>query len=327
MPRYYLGVDGGGTNCRVRLADENLVTLAETTIREASNLQVEDGDAAFANIGKGLDVVLRDAGLGKDALASTYACCCMAGGRSESAREAFAARPWPFAAIKVYDDIDAAHAGALGGEEGAVIIAGTGSAALAIVNGERFQCGGWGFHLGDQMSGAILGRELLRRAFEAREKLVDGSPLTEAALQILGGDLQKIMDWSFPKTQVKTPDGSILDDVEVVVEPVTFGDKTYDDFVVGRAPVYFGDFSHLIFEYFDKGDPVAKELVDLQLGFVDNYVRWFKARGATRMAPTGGVSKRMFPLLVQRYGDFIVEPLDDNLSGAVILARQNFASN
>ncbi len=48
----------------------------------------------------------------------------MAGGRSESARDAFAARDWPFAAVKVYDDIDAAHAGALGGAEGAVIIAG-----------------------------------------------------------------------------------------------------------------------------------------------------------------------------------------------------------
>ena len=80
----------------------------------------------------------------------------------DSARADFAARDWPFAGVKVYDDIDIAHAGALGGEDGGVIIVGTGSAALAIVGGERFQSGGWGFPIGDQMSGAILGRELVR---------------------------------------------------------------------------------------------------------------------------------------------------------------------
>ena len=33
MTRYYLGVDGGGTNCRVRLADADLKTLAEAKLR------------------------------------------------------------------------------------------------------------------------------------------------------------------------------------------------------------------------------------------------------------------------------------------------------
>jgi glucosamine kinase len=327
VTRYYLGVDGGGTNCRIRLADENLRTLGEATVREASNLQIEAGAAAYESIGKGVEQALQKAELGRDILRSTYACFCMAGGRSETARDAFAGRDWPFAAVKVYDDIDAAHAGALGGEEGAVIIAGTGSAALAIVDGDRHQCGCWGFHLGDQMSGAILGRELLRRAFEAREGLVEGSPLTEAALQTLGGDLQDIMDWSFPKAKAVAKDGDPLAAHEVIVDPVSIGGKTYGDFVIGRAPVDFGAFTHLIFEYFDKGDAVAKELIDLELSYVDNYVRWFKARGAKRMAPTGGVSERMHSMLVARYGDFIVKPQGDNLSGAVILARQNFPSS
>ena len=55
-------------------------------------------------------------------------------------------------------------------------------------------------------------------------------------------------------------------------------------------------------------------------------MRWFKARGATRMAATGGLGERLFPLLVERYGSFIVKPLGDNLSGAVILAKQNFGA-
>jgi glucosamine kinase len=236
----------------------------------------------------------------------------MAGGRSVIDRDTFAKRPWAFANVRVYDDIDAAHAGALGGEEGAVIIAGTGSAALAVVDGQRHQCGGWGFYVGDQMSGAILGRELVRRAVEATDGLVSGSPLTEAVVQALGGSLDSVMEWSFPKP----------------TEAIAYKDYTGRDIAVsiGQTPKAYGDFTRMIFDFHEKGDPIARELIELELSYVDNYVRWFKARGATRMAATGGLGERLFPILVERYGDFIVKPLGDNLSGAVILAKQNFAA-
>jgi glucosamine kinase len=311
LTRYFLGVDGGGTNCRIRLADESLTTLGEGR-GGPSNLQILNGEPAYRSILAGTEAAFKAAGLGPDAYAQTYACFCMAGGRSVVDRDAFARRPWPFAAVRAYDDIDAAHAGALGGEEGAVIIAGTGSAALAIVGGQRHQAGGWGFHIGDQMSGAILGRELVRRAVEATDGLVSGSPLTEAVVQALGGNIDAVMDWSFPKPAT----------------PVEFRDSAGNELpvTIGRAPKAYGDFSRMIFEYFEKGDPVARELIELEFSYIDNYVLWFKQRGATRMAATGGVGERLFPLLVERYGSFIIKPLGDNLSGAVILAKQNFAA-
>ena len=311
VTRYYLGVDGGGTNCRIRLADENLVTLGEGR-GGPSNLQIQNGEPAYRSILEGAKAALAAAGLPESAYASTYACFCMAGGRSIADREAFQKRPWPFAAVRAYDDIDAAHAGALGGEEGAVIIAGTGSAALAIVGGQRHQCGGWGFHVGDQMSGAILGRELVRRTVEATDGLVSGSPLTEAVLRELGGSNDAIMDWSFPKPVTAVE----FKDAEGAELPVT----------VGRAPQAYGRFSRMIFDFYEKGDPIAQELIELELTYVDIYVRWFKARGATRMAATGGVGERLYPILAERYGSFIVRPQGDNLSGAVILAKQNFAA-
>jgi glucosamine kinase len=311
LTRYYLGVDGGGTNCRIRLADENLRTLGEGR-GGPSNLQLQNADPAYASILEGTRAAFAAAGLTEADYANTHACFCMAGGRSVIDRDAFAKRPWKFANVRVYDDIDAAHAGALGGEEGAVIIAGTGSAALAIVDGQRHQAGGWGFYVGDQMSGAILGRELIRRAVEATDGLVSGSPLTESVVQALGGTLDDVMEWSFPKA----------------TESVAYKDYRGEEVAVsvGPTPKAYGDFSRMIFEYYEKGDAVARELIDLELGYVDNYVRWFKLRGATRMAATGGVGERLYPILVDRYGDFIVRPLGDNLSGAVILAHQNFAA-
>jgi glucosamine kinase len=186
VARYYLGVDGGGTNCRIRLANEDLETLADAS-GGRSNLQIEHGDPAYRSITEGTREVFAKAGIDFAETANTHACFGMAGGRLTSARVEFEQRAWPFANVKVYDDIDIARAGAHGGADGAVIIVGTGSAALAQVEGQRHQAGGWGFHIGDQMSGAILGRELVRYSVEAADGLVPASPLTEAVIEKLGG--------------------------------------------------------------------------------------------------------------------------------------------
>ena len=291
VARYYLGVDGGGTNCRIRLADADLNTLAEVT-NGRSNLQLDGGEPAFRSIIDGTREVFHKAAIDYAETANTFACFGMAGGRLPSAREAFEHRDWPFARVRVFDDIDIARAGALGGEDGATIIVGTGSAALAVVNGERFQCGGWGFHIGDQMSGAILGRELVRWAVEAGDGLVEGSPLTAAVVEKLGGNLDAVMDWSFRD----------------------------------RRPADYGALIPMFFDFYEKGDPVAKQLMAIELGYIDDYVRWFKKRGVTRMAAVGGFGTRLYPLLVQRYGEFIVTARHEPLHGAVILAKQNFGS-
>lgn len=291
MPRLYLGVDGGGTNCRIRLADADLRTLAESR-KGRANLQIENGDPGYRAIIEGARECLAQAGLPHSEAANTFACFGMAGARLKSARDGFAARDWPFAGVTVYDDIDIARAGAHGGEDGAVIIAGTGSAAMALVGGVRYQAGGWGFEIGDQMSGAILGRELIRYAVEAQDGLVPGSPLCRAVIDMLGGSNDTVMDWSFQR----------------------------------RVPADYAATMPLFFEYYEKGDLVAQQLMALQLGYIHNYVSWFKACGARKMAVVGGFADRLLPLLRERYGDFVVERRGDPLDGALILARQQFGS-
>lgn len=312
MPRYYLGVDGGGTNCRVRLADENLVTLAEVK-NGRSNLQIDDGEPAYKAISDGTRDVFKAAGIDYAETANTHACFGMAGGRMDSARAEFAARNWPFAGVKVFDDIDIAHAGALDGGEGGVVIIGTGSAAMSIVGGQRYQAGGWGFHIGDQMSGAILGRELVRHAVEANDGLAEASPLTQAVTAALGGDNQAIMTWSFATAM----------NLRVLSEDGTEG---CDDALIGRAPGEFGKLMPLWFDLLEKNDPVALDLLDIQLGYIDRYVRWFKSHGAEVMAIVGGLGQRLFPRLEERYGSFVALPKFEPLHGAVILAKQNFSA-
>lgn len=292
LPIYYLGVDGGGTNCRVRLADATLTTLAEAH-GGRSNLQLDGGEPAYHSIMEGAVAAFAQAGLPQSAFRETYALFGMAGARLSSARLAFEGRDWPFAGVSVCDDIDIARAGAHLGEDGAVIIVGTGSAGLALVDGQRHQVGGWGFKIGDQMSGAILGRELVRYAVEAHDGLVEASPLTETVITRLGGTLDAVMAWSF----------------------------------AGRQPADYGALMPLLFEYLEAHDPVAHKMIAIELDHVDRYVTYFKARGARQLAVVGGLGLRLLPILNERYGDFIIAPRAEPLHGALLMARQLFASS
>lgn len=296
MVKYFLGVDGGGTKCRISLADQDLNVIAEAVTAKPSNLQVREGDAAYEAVTELTRDVFAKAGIPLEAAADTAACFGMAGARLQSARDAFAARPFPYANLHVYDDIDIARAGAHDGADGAVLIIGTGSAGLAIIDGERHQVGGWGFHVGDTMSGAILGRELLRRSLLAHEGLIPASPLTQAVMERFEASPDKLMAWSFENPDIGRP----------------------------ARPADYGQFVPLFFDYHEKGDAMAKDLMQFELLAVDQYVHWFMGRGAKAIAVVGGLGQRLHVHLKERYGDLIVAPKSEPLRGALILARQLF---
>ncbi|MFL1876942.1 hypothetical protein ACIKT0_17595, partial [Hansschlegelia beijingensis] len=75
--------------------------------------------------------------------------------------EAMRAEPHPFARLELTTDFETACLGAHGGEDGGIVIVGTGSAAYARVAGAAFRFGGWGFEVGDDGGGAPLGREVV----------------------------------------------------------------------------------------------------------------------------------------------------------------------
>ena len=70
MTRYYLGVDGGGTNCRIRLADENLRTLGEGR-GGPSNLQLQNADPAYESILEGTKEAFAAAGISEAEITNT----------------------------------------------------------------------------------------------------------------------------------------------------------------------------------------------------------------------------------------------------------------
>lgn len=71
----------------------------------------------------------------------------------------------PAERVLLVHDTEIAHAGALEGEPGVVVIAGTGSVALAKnEQGESALCGGWGYLFGDEGSAFWFARDALSDA-------------------------------------------------------------------------------------------------------------------------------------------------------------------
>lgn len=179
--QYFIGVDGGGTGCRLRLAAADGRVLAEA--RGGPSNIATDPEAALRHILNALDQLLSDAGLERSVLARTSAALGLAGANITDTAT-WAGDALPFGRLRIVTDAWTSTCGALGGQDGIVAALGTGSVFGRMRGGLYHQIGGWGFHLGDEGSGAVLGRQLLAGALRA----LDGcQPMTPLAQQVLEG--------------------------------------------------------------------------------------------------------------------------------------------
>ncbi|MCA0420318.1 MAG: N-acetylglucosamine kinase, partial [Proteobacteria bacterium] len=151
----YLGVDGGGTGCRCRLETAQGEVLGSGIAGPASlRLGLDTSLAAVMLAARG---AIAEAGLTEADFARIHAGICLAGIGRKGMQEALAAWKTPFAETVFESDGLAACLGAHAGEDGGIVIIGTGSIGLARVNGEEVRIGGYGFPIGDEGSGADLG--------------------------------------------------------------------------------------------------------------------------------------------------------------------------
>lgn len=180
----FLGIDGGGTGCRAAVADGSGRILGEGLAGPANI--ASDVTGAQENILAAARQALTaatgtDAGL-PDLRAGLGLAGANAAGVVERLRHAL-----PFARIRVETDAVAAVKGALGARDGIVAAIGTGSVFASQIGGEIRQIGGWGLVLGDDGSGARLGRSLLAAALGARDGFRPMTPLLRAVLEDWGG--------------------------------------------------------------------------------------------------------------------------------------------
>jgi len=176
---YYLGVDGGGSGCRAVLADASGRVLGRGAAGPANVFSNPEG--ALSNV----LAATQQAMAGVCEARQVIAALGLAG--VNAAGDGIAAR-LPFAKSLVVPDILAAIKGALGDAPGIVAAIGTGSVFARQLDGQVTSVGGWGLVLGDEGSGAWLGRALCAQALRAADGLAAVTPLLAELETEFGGN-------------------------------------------------------------------------------------------------------------------------------------------
>jgi N-acetylglucosamine kinase-like BadF-type ATPase len=161
--RTYLGVDGGGSKTTFLLLDETGAVLASHTEGPAYHVEI-GAEALRAMLAQGINATLRQGGIAASHL--TFAFLGLpAYGEDQGAVPLLDTAPssaLPGGRYRVGNDMVCGWAGALAGEDGINVVAGTGSIAYGEYRGRSARAGGWGELFSDEGSAYWLAREGLR---------------------------------------------------------------------------------------------------------------------------------------------------------------------
>eukprot|EP01037_Dinobryon_pediforme_P017522 gene17522-17722_t len=285
MGPFFLGIDGGGTSCRARLADSAGTVLGEG-LSGSANLTLGIDTAAHA-LRAATDAALIAAGLPEQCKRNIHAGFGLAGANVPSLAAELQSVSFGFATLNLASDAVIACLGAHGGADGAILILGTGSQGLAMIDGQVHTIGGWGFSVSDEGSGAILGRAALRAALRAHEGFGPASPLTTDILAQFDHDPAKMVLWAQSAT-----------------------------------PRDYGHFAPHLFTHHHKNDAVAHALLSDSVTQITAMIERLRALGATRIALMGGLAAPCTPLLPAHVHPWLTQPQGDAMDGALQLAHQ-----
>ncbi|MCF6327493.1 MAG: N-acetylglucosamine kinase [Devosiaceae bacterium] len=282
-------VDGGGSTCRVNVCDLSGNVLGHASAKSANI--ATDFDGALSNIVMASKLAYNSAGFSADRTPRDMAYLGLAGAglpgaakRMEDALE--------FARTTVTSDREIAVQGALGNDNGSVAHIGTGSFFVARLGNNIRNVGGWGFQLGDDGGGAILGRQLLRSTILAHDGIIAHSPLTRSILKRFCG----------------SPLGLL-------------------DFVQSATPMDYGSFSPQLIEAFHDEDPIAREIVNCALSALIHTLDNIEVKSTGALYMMGGLGSFYQKLLSADYQSLCKTPKGDALSGGFELALKQITED
>jgi N-acetylglucosamine kinase-like BadF-type ATPase len=150
--------------------------------------------------------------------------------------------------VIITSDAEIAVEGAFGGNNGIVLIVGTGSIAIGKIGKDKFvRCGGWGIELDDEGSGAWIGREGLTAVVRA----LDGRGKPTMLTNMLA-DFNPLIDINNPRTIVKayaerTFEYQML--TPTVMRCAELGDEVCMD-IINRSSLHLVELLNALFPYF-----------------------------------------------------------------------------
>lgn len=181
---YILGVDAGGSKTLASIARVNpdqTARVVATGTAGAANPRATSFQHAWVEIRLAIETALHEIGIGLPQI--QVACLGIAGAGRHDEQDSFERMVHEGGLRRAIccDDAELIFADAFGTEPGLVLIAGTGSIAMARdAQGIRTRVGGWGYMIGDEGSGFDLGRHALIAFAEAVDGRAPATPLVHA---------------------------------------------------------------------------------------------------------------------------------------------------
>ncbi|WHO74902.1 N-acetylglucosamine kinase [Rhizobium sp. BT03] len=282
MTELAIGIDGGGTSCRAAVADRDGNVIGRGKSGPANILS--DLEHSLLNIVESARQALSDAGLDAEDLSSVVSVVGVAGANVMDYGERIE-RALPFAEGRVVTDALISLQGALGDADGIVAAFGTGSVYNARRDGRLRGIGGWGFVVGDQASGARLGRDLMERSLLAHDGVRPASPITEAIMAEYGNDPERIVEFAHT-----------------------------------ARPKDFARYAPIVFEHATRGDAVAAGIVSDAATAIGESLEALLWPECPSICLLGGLAEAYEPWLSERYRSRLARPRNDAQQGAVELA-------
>jgi glucosamine kinase len=287
---FFIGVDGGGTRCRVRLRAENGEELA---FAEGGPANIHaDYAGAVATIRSTMDSVIQTAGLSSAVDSTLRVGLGLAGVVSSDDGQKIRSELIGFSHVTIESDAAASCIGAHGGADGGLVIAGTGSAGFARVNGITRAIGGRGFSIGDNGSAARIGWEALRQSLLATDDLGPSSRMTKALMRRYDDDPTAVTRFSATARSVD-----------------------------------YGALAPIVFDHAMKGDPVALPIIKQAAADIFKLYAALHRMGCEKIALVGGLADPLKPFLELDGTYPFAEPLYDGADGAILMIGGNVRNN
>jgi glucosamine kinase len=284
----YLGIDGGGTRCRARFADENGRLLGEGSSGPASTrIGIEK---AWRSIMEATEAAAAQAALAYEDFPRVHAAIALAGIGRRGAEAALGNIAHPFGSRVFISDGMAACLGAHSGADGAIVVAGTGSVGVGLIGGREIRVAGYGFPVSDEGSGADIGLQVVRLALRAADRRRELTPLLSEVLCAFDSDPYQAVAWS-------------------------------ED---ARATDYAA-FAPIVMRHANAGDPAGRRIVERAADAIGDLLDLFMARGIEQLSLVGGLAEAITPWLTPDLRARLKPPDADATAGALLVARRRFA--
>ena len=284
--QYLFGVDGGGSGCRVVLTSKQGETLSKAKGGPA-NIETSF-NTTRENIIDTCKRAFKNAQISENNFNNSSAILGLAGSNLGN-YAAQLSNKLPFAKNKILNDGEITLEGAIGPVDGCIGALGTGSVFVGRKNSITKLIGGWGFNLGDDGSGAKLGKELMKLSIRCHDGLSEHTDLTIEFLKKFKNNIKSIVETA----------------------------KSF-------KPKDYAKFAPEIFTAMDNKDSNAKKIIESEVILIEQSLIASGFSEQNAFCLIGGLGKLFLPFLNDKFINSCKPPKGNALQGAIAIAKREF---